>query len=273
MSNEQKISVVVNTYNAERYLQKVIDALMGFDEVLVCDMESTDSTVAIARRNDCRVVTFPRGEHSIVEPAREFAIHEAAFEWVLVVDADEIVTPELRDYLYDRIQQGDCPDGLYIPRHNRFMGQYTRAFTADHQLRFFRRDVTHWPAVIHAAPQVEGRTEKVAKNSRGVCFIHLADESVSDLLEKCDRYTTYDMVKKQHKHYGALALIGRPLWKFISFYFLQGNYRDGLRGLLFSGMKAVYQFALVAKVIEQRLQQSSDHTDKGSDGTGEHLQS
>ena len=75
MSNEQKISVGVNTYNAERYLQKVIDALMGFDEVLVCDMESTDSTVAIARRNDCRVVTFPRGEHSIVEPAREFAIH------------------------------------------------------------------------------------------------------------------------------------------------------------------------------------------------------
>ena len=76
---------------------------------------------------------------------------------------------------------------------------------------------------------------------------------VSELLEKCDRYTDYDMKKKEGKHYGAAALLLRPLWKFLSFYFLQGHYRDGLRGVLFAGTKAVYQFALVAKVIEQRL--------------------
>lgn len=254
MNSDHMISAVVNTYNAEQHLRQVLEALKGFDEVLVCDMESTDTTVAIARSMGCRVVTFPRANHSIVEPAREYAIRKASHEWVLVVDADEIVTPQLRNYLYERIKSGNCPDGLYIPRHNRFMGQYTRAFTADHQLRFFRRDATHWPAVIHAAPQVEGRVEKIAKNQQDIKLIHLANETIGELLEKCDRYTNYDVAKKQHKHYGAMALLFRPLWKFVSFYVLQGNYRDGLRGLLFSGMKAVYQFTLVAKVIERRLE-------------------
>ena len=257
MNEQSKISVVINTYNAAQHLERVLDALTGFDEILVCDMESTDNTLEIARSHGCRVVTFPRAEHSIVEPAREFAIHEAAHPWVLVVDADELVTPELREYLYQQTARPDCPDGLYIPRHNRFMGQYTRAFTADHQLRFFRRDATHWPSVIHAAPQVEGRVEKIDKNNQGIEIVHLADETISELLEKCDRYTDYDMLKKQHKPYGAMALLGRPLWKFLSFYFLQGHYRDGLRGLLFSAMKAVYQLALVAKVIEQRLRKES----------------
>ena len=87
---EHKISVVINTYNAERHLERVLDSVEGFDEVLICDMESTDSTLAIAQRRGCRVVTFPREHYTIVEPAREFAIHAAKGPWVLVVDADEV---------------------------------------------------------------------------------------------------------------------------------------------------------------------------------------
>ena len=71
MNEASKISVVINTYNAEQHLQRVIDAVKDFDEVLVCDMESTDRTVSIAKENGCRVVTFPKAGHTIVEPARE----------------------------------------------------------------------------------------------------------------------------------------------------------------------------------------------------------
>ena len=252
MNTEKGISVVINTYNASEHLAEVIEAVKDFDEILVCDMESTDDTCDIAARYGCKIVTFPKADHKSAEPARTFAIQSASNKWVLVVDADELVTPQLRDYLYQRISKPNCPDGLYIPRHNRFMGQYTRAFTADHQLRFFRQSLTHWPAIIHAAPQVDGLTEKIPKGGN-VKFVHLANETIGELLEKCDRYTDNDLLKKQHKNYGAAALLLRPLWKFFSFYFLQGNYRDGLRGLLFSGMKAVYQFALVAKVIEKKL--------------------
>ena len=85
-----KISVVINTYNAEQHLAAVLESVKDFDEVLICDMESTDTTLDIARQYGCRIITFERKQYNIVEPAREYAIHEAKHEWVLVVDAISI---------------------------------------------------------------------------------------------------------------------------------------------------------------------------------------
>src|SRR3712207_4326004 len=102
---EHKISVVINTYNAEEHLQEVLESVKEFDEIVICDMESTDSTLHIANAYNCKIVTFKKGDYTIVEHARNFAISSATHEWVLVVDADEIVTPALREYLYDAIQK------------------------------------------------------------------------------------------------------------------------------------------------------------------------
>ena len=104
-----KISVVINTYNAERQLAEVLESVKNFDEVLICDMESTDSTLEIAARFGCRVVTFPKGDCVSAEPARTFAIQSAAHHWVLVLDADEIVPDALREYLYKVIASPDAP--------------------------------------------------------------------------------------------------------------------------------------------------------------------
>ena len=82
MNDENKISVVINTYNAERDLAQVLEAVKNFDEVLICDMESTDSTLDIARQYGCRIVTFPKANHKSAEPARTFAIQSAAYPWV-----------------------------------------------------------------------------------------------------------------------------------------------------------------------------------------------
>ena len=87
------ISVVINTYNASCHLQQVLDTVKGFDEVVVCDMESTDDTLDIAKRNGCKIVVFPRGNYQICEPARQTAIDAASCKWVFLVDADELVTP------------------------------------------------------------------------------------------------------------------------------------------------------------------------------------
>lgn len=115
MELENKISVVINTYQAELHLAKVLESVKTFDEVVVCDMESTDNTLKIAEQYGCKIVVFPKRDYNICEPARNFAIQSATSPWVLVVDADEIVPPSLRDYLYRRIAEPDCPQGLYIP--------------------------------------------------------------------------------------------------------------------------------------------------------------
>ena len=252
MSDKNKISVVINTYNAETFLQEVIDAVKDFDEVLICDMESTDRTLDIARQNGCRIVTFPKANHKSAEPARTFAIQSASSDWVLVVDADEIVTPELRDVLYRKIQEPDAPQGLYIPRLNQFMGKTLTCAYPDYQLRFFIKEGTEWPPYVHTFPKVNGRLEYLPKNRRELAFIHLANDSVHNIMEKDNRYSDNDVDKKAGKQYGAGALLWRPFWRFFKCYVMEGGWRDGIRGLIYAGLKGVYQFELVAKIIERR---------------------
>ena len=250
---ERKISVVINTYNAEQHLQRVLDAVKGFDEVLICDMESTDATLDIARRNGCRIVTFPKADHKSAEPARTFAIQSAACPWVLVVDADEIVTSELRDCLYRRIQESDCPAGFYIPRLNQFMGKTLTCAYPDYQLRFFIREGTEWPPYVHTFPKVNGRLDYLPKSQRKLAFVHLANDTIRTIMEKDNRYSDNDVDKKAHKRYGAGALLWRPFWRFFKCYVMEGGWRDGVRGLIYAGLKGVYQFELVAKMIEKRF--------------------
>lgn len=252
MNDKNNISVVINTYNAERYLDEVLTAAKDFDEILICDMESTDSTLDIASRHHCRIVTFPKKDFVNAEPARTFAIQSAVSPWVLVVDSDEIITPELRDYLYQRIAEPSCPAGLYIPRLNKFFGKYTRGIAYDHQLRFFKRKGTVWPPYVHTFPKVDGPVERISPSEKNVRLIHLADESISDLLRKTNNYTDEELTKRSECRYGVGMLLWRPCWRFFRTYFLKFGLLDGKAGLVKAGMDALYQFVLVAKNIERQ---------------------
>lgn len=249
----EKITIIINTYNASEHLTAVLDSVKDFDEVLICDMESTDNTLDIARSYGCRIITFPRGEHSIVEPARDFAIKNATNNWLLVVDADELVTPELKEYIEKCIKSEDCPAGLYIPRKNKFMGVYLQNNIHDYQLRFFKKEGTEWPPIIHCSPKINGRIERIPKRMSNVQLIHLADDTISQRLEKTNRYSDYEIKKRKDKHYGAAALLYRPFWRFFRCYFLQGDYKCGVRGFIHACMSGVDQFIILAKLFESKL--------------------
>ncbi|MCM1311630.1 MAG: glycosyltransferase family 2 protein [Bacteroides sp.] len=248
----QKITVIIHTCNAEKYLEQVLKHLVGFDELLVCDMESTDNTLPICREYGCRIITFPKGSHTIVEPARDFAIHQATNPWILEVDADEIVTEELRSYLYKLTESPNCPDGLYIPRKNFFMGRFMHANYPNHILRFFHRDKTCWPPYIHSAPEINGRVEYIPRFRTELAFIHLADESVSERIRKIDVYTDNELIRRSDKKYGMAAFLYRPLHRFCKYYFQKGGFRDGIPGIICALFNAYYQIVMLAKYHEQR---------------------
>lgn len=250
--NDGKISVVVNTFNAEKHLGQVLDSVRGFDEVLVCDMESTDSTVSIAREYGCRVITIPRGDIRIVEPVRDYSIHQAKYSWVLVVDADELIPAALRSYLYDFIRGNDGASGLRIPRRNRLMGHAMHGYYPDYNLRFFRKDVTSWPASIHSQPVVNGRVESIPSGNKNLAIDHLDDRSIRERLDKINLYTEYDMRKRLDRHYSSSAFLYRPLGRFLKSYVLKGGFRDGIPGLIFAWLEAVQQFSILAKLYEYR---------------------
>ncbi|MBP3512254.1 MAG: glycosyltransferase family 2 protein [Prevotella sp.] len=250
MDMNNRISVVINTYNAEAHLAEVLEAVKDFDETVVCDMESTDGTLDIARSYGCRIVTFPKGEHRICEPARMTAIGSATSKWVLVVDADEIVTPELRRYLYEQIGRPGCPAGFLVPRVNMCMGRFMRDWSHDYQLRFFVREGTVWPPVIHSVPSVPGEVRRIPTRYE---LLHLDDGTVRQWVTKMNEYTDNEVIRKQGRGYGACALLGRPLWRFFRAYIVKGGFLMGRRGLINSLQHAIYQMILVSKMMEGQI--------------------
>ena len=252
MNDIQHISVVINTYNAEEHLKDVLEAVKNFDEIVICDMESTDQTLDIARSYNCKIVTFPKGNLRIVEPARQFAIDKASSPWVLVVDADEVVTPELRKYLYDAIRKDSCPDAIAIPRKNYFMGRMMHSSYPDYILRFLRCNKCSWPPVIHAAPKVDGDIQKIPASRMELAFEHLANDSVADIIRKNNTYSDYEVPRRRKKNYGCMALIYRPMFRFFKSYFIKRGCLDGIPGLIHAVLDAEYQFYIVAKLLEEK---------------------
>ena len=252
-----KISVVINTYNAEKHLAEVLESVTDFDEIIICDMESNDSTLAIAERYACKVVTFPKGLYNIVEPARNFAIQQASCPWLLVVDADEIVTPELKDYLYQQIQRPNCPAGIYIPRKNYFMGKFMHCHYPDYILRFFKKEGTVWPPIIHISPVVQGTLYHIPPKRKELAFIHLANDSVADIVHKTNQYTQNEVEKKKGKRYGNLAFLFRPFFRFFKAYIIKGGIRDGKAGFIKASLEGYYQFVMLAKIVENRQKEKS----------------
>lgn len=246
------ISVVINTYNASKHLRDVLESVKSFDEIVVCDMESTDDTLEIAREYGCKVATFEKGNYNIVEPARNFAIAQASEPWILVVDADELVTPELREYLYAKIAQPDCPAGLYLSRKNYFMGRFMHGRYPDTILRFFKKEGTHWPPVVHCAPVIDGPVMRVPRNQKELALIHLANDTVADILRKTNDYTRNEVQKRKNREVGMLSLIFRPFSRFFKAYVMKGGFRDGKPGFILAVLDAYYLFVALAKVTEYK---------------------
>ena len=256
---ENGISVVINTFNAQKYLSRVLESVRGFDEIVLCDMESTDKTIDIARQYDCYIVNIPKGNIKIVEPIREYSIHLAHYPWVLVVDADELVTGELREYLYKHINSNTPANGIMIPRRNQMMGKFMHGYYPDYNLRFFKKDCTHWPSAIHSQPNVDGNIIRISRHHKELALNHLDDRSIKERLSKINLYTEYEISKRAQRTYGYMALFYRPIGRFLKCYLLKSGFKDGLPGLLFAILEAVQQYVILAKYFENKIKNSKSY--------------
>ena len=254
MNEAQKgISVVINTRNAADVIEPTLRSASGFEEILVCDMESIDATCGLAEAHGARVITFPYEGQRCAEPARDFAIRSAACEWVLVVDADEVITPELRAYLYDRITRGDCPDGLWLPRKNHLLGQWIHGTYPDYQLRFFRRDKTTWPPFVHTMAKVDGRQEHVPARRHDLALVH-ASAPLHAVAERINRYTDDELRRRPDRGVSLWKLIVKPWFRFVRSYILRGGFRDGVAGYVAARNEAIYKYFQLAKQAERHRQ-------------------
>lgn len=251
MSLAPRISVLIQTYNAERHLERVLRSVEGFDEVVVADMESTDSTRDIALRHGARVVVFEKKNFTIVEVYRQKAIEACSNPWVLVLDADELCTPQLRTFLYDDVRRDPEPHGFWIPRKNFFMGRWMKCYYPDYVLRFMPREGTTWAPRIHSIPEIKGSVLHIPRRRTDLALVHLANETYAESIAKMNKYTENERDRRRGS-YSRLKLVFDPPFRFFKAYVLKGGFRQGWPGFIHAVMDSFYRFSALAKIEEER---------------------
>ena len=245
-----KLTAIVTCFNEEANVGDCLQSLQFADEIIVVDSFSTDRTLEIARPLATRVV-----QHDYVNPARQknWIIPQAAHEWVLILDSDERVTPELRLEIEALVQKPEF-DGYWIRRRNFFWGREIRHGTwkTDKVLRLFRRDQGRY--------QDKEVHEEIEVNfSVGWCqerLIHYSYRGLDDYLRKVTRYGAWGAndANRRGKHGSGWRIASHTVGHFLKSYVLKQGFRDGVPGLVIAFMEAYHGFFKYGKLYE--LQQT-----------------
>jgi glycosyltransferase involved in cell wall biosynthesis len=259
-----RLSVTIVAWNEEERLRACLESVTWADEIIVVDGESTDKTVALAREFTDRVWVRPWPGFAA---QKNFAVEQASGDWVLALDADERVTPELRTRIAAILAAdeaaggmgGAVADGYAVPRRNIFWGAWVRhgGLYPDYQLRLFRRRAGRFLAdAVHESVRVDGRVERL-----GEALLHHSYRSLEDFVQRSNRYSTLAAGEwiRQGKRAGLADLILRPLGRFLSMYIIQRGFLDGWRGFVLAVLYADYVFLRMAKAWEARLTRDDRH--------------
>ena len=252
-----KLSVTVITRNEAADIGEALTSVAWADELIVVDSVSTDDTVAIARQHTDRVIVR---EWPGYVAQKNYAASIASHDWILSLDADERVTPELADEITSTLAGTPSHRGYRIPRVTWHLGRWIRTtdWYPDHQLRLYDRRAAEWTGRLRARVDVgPGPVGRLRGELQ-----HFAYRDIADHLETIDRYTTY-AARQMHENgrpSGFVDLAIHPPLAFLRNYVLKAGIRDGVPGFVISAMNAYYVFLKFAKLWEiQRLPPSRSH--------------
>jgi glycosyltransferase involved in cell wall biosynthesis len=240
------LSVVLITHNAAAQLADCLAGVAFADEVLVVDSGSSDGTAELAARYGARVV---QKEWMGFGRQKQFAVEQAAHDWVLCLDADERVSPELAASLVRALQAPVSP--VYrMARRNRFLGRWLRHGEGypDWSVRLFDRREARWSD----DPVHEKVLFAVTPGTLEGDLLHESAEDIGRYLEKQNRYTTLaaEELHRRGKRAGIAELMLSPLVRFIKFYVLRLGFLDGLPGLAHISVGCMNSFMKYAKLAE-----------------------
>ncbi len=248
-----KISVVINTFNEERNLENALRSVCKWaDEIVVVDMHSADKTVEIAQRYGAQVYMFARMNFS--EPAREFAIVKATSDWVLIVDADEIIPARLSRKLL-QLAQDDIGDVYVVPRLTYVLGA-PMFYTAcgpdqDAVLRFFKKNMVVLSPRIHQfISPVPAARVRTLTYEHDLAIMHFTNSETTQVIERLNRYTSIEAQQafERGEHGSWLKAILHACYEFVNRYVRKQGFRDGWRGFYFSGYMAAYRWVTYGKL-------------------------
>jgi glycosyltransferase involved in cell wall biosynthesis len=241
------LSVLVITKNEEGNLAECLATCAFADEIVVVDSGSEDATMEIARRSGARTLTHPFESYA---RQKNWGLQQVTHDWVLVVDADERVSPPLADEIRVLLRRGPPQEGYWIKRRSTFLGREIQGagWQRDRVLRFFdRRRGRYAERLVHE----EVSLAAPAGLLRNV-LIHHPCRDLSTWITKVNRYSTEGALEAFSRGEKAtfFSLLIHPPARFVKQYVLQAGFRDGLEGFLLCAISSFGVFLKYAKLRE-----------------------
>ena len=229
-SEKTRLSILILTYNSEKYLDEVLKSALFANEVLILDSGSRDKTLEIAKNRNVRVeyqewLGFGKQKQKMTDLARN--------EWVFVLDSDEVITKELREEI-ETILQKPLHNGYFIPRLNYFFGKPIKrcGLYPDSTLRLFNKKFGRFSDdEVHEKVLCEGSTMTLKNH-----MIHYAYENIEEFIQKQNRYSSLNAKPNR------LKAILNPPWTFFRLYFLKLGLLEGWHGFIISKLYSQYTF-------------------------------
>lgn len=254
----EKLSVIIIAFNEEKNITDCLESVKWADEIIFVDSQSTDATVDIARRYNAKILIkkwegFPA--------QKSYALENASNEWVLSIDADERVTPELKTEITSVLSGNNRMDGYFIPRRNFFLGKEikTCGWYPDYQMRIFRKSKT----VVDNRKVHEGFLVDGTRGHLKSDFIHLTHQDLTETFKKINEYSRLEAEELyMRKKAGPINMIINPLAAFLSHFIHRRGYKDGVYGLMVSLMHAATKMLTYMKMWDLQNRHKNENNSK-----------
>jgi glycosyltransferase involved in cell wall biosynthesis len=245
------ISAIIITKNEEENITDCLKSINWVDEIILVDAESLDRTIELAKPFTQKI--FVNKWDGYVKQ-KEFAISKVSNEWVLSIDADERVSPALKDEIINSNE--NSVDGYYLKRENYFLRKHIKScgWDNDYQLRLIRKSKTKLTSrLVHEGFTVEGKTERLKNH-----LIHYTFRSVENTINKINQYSTLraQEISAKGKKIGGFKIVAHGLTAFFKFFIGLRGYRDGVHGLIISLFNSITTFLVYMKVWELQTEQT-----------------
>ncbi len=254
-----RISAVIIVKNGASTIARAVRSAAFCDECIVVDSGSSDGTADIARAAGAAVTARPFDDFA---SQKNFAVSRASGDWVLSLDADETVAPELAEEIRAVLQRGDRTAAYAIRRKTRLFGKVMRFGGLQHDAptRLFKKSKARFEGIVHERVLVDGPVGRLRNTLE-----HASFQTVGEYWDRLQRYTTLEAQQALEadrasaagpaapaRSGGAGKYFFRPAGRFFKMYFLQQGFRDGAEGFVFAALSAYYEFVKWCKIDERR---------------------